>query len=148
MLATVDVAATLAFFAAGLIAAARVRLDVVGSFAVAGVSAIGSGTLRDLLLDRWPFFWVEHAHWLWWMLGLTLLAMRTLRARHVQTLQRAILWPDTLGLGLFAAGGTQVALAVGMPAIVAGLMGSMTAVCGGVVRDMACARRRVLSRAG
>jgi uncharacterized membrane protein YeiH len=135
----IEMVATLAFFVAGLITAARKRLDAVGSFAVAGVSAFGGGTLRDLLLDRRPFFWVEHAHWLWWLLALTLLAMRFLRQRHVEPTQRAIQWPDTLGLGLFAASGTQVALDAGMPALVATLMGTMTAVCGGVVRDIACA---------
>ena len=139
LLVVVEVVGTLAFFAAGLITASRKRLDAVGSFAVAGVSAFGGGTLRDLLLDRRPFFWVENAHWLWWMMGLTLLAMRLLRSRHVESTQRLIQWPDTLGLGLFAAIGTQIALQAGMPGIIAALMGTMTAVCGGVVRDSACA---------
>lgn len=139
LLIAIEVLGTLAFFTAGLITAARKRLDAVGSFAVAGVSAFGGGTLRDLLLDRRPFFWVENAHWLWWMMGLTLLAMRVLHPRHVESTERAILWPDTLGLGLFAASGTQIALHAGMPGIIAALMGTMTAVCGGVVRDIACA---------
>ena len=135
----IEVVGTLAFFAAGLLTAARKRLDVVGSFAVAGVSAFGGGTLRDLLLDRRPFFWVDNADWLWWMLALTLLAMRFLDGRHVATTRKAIQWPDALGMGLFAASGTQIALAAGMPPLIAVLMGTMTAVCGGVVRDIACA---------
>lgn len=135
----VEAAGTLAFFVAGLIVAARKRLDAVGSFSVAVVSAFGGGTLRDLMLDRRPFFWVEHGLWLWLMLALTLLAMRFLRPRQIESARRAIQWPDTLGLGLFAANGTQIALDTGMPALVAVLMGAMTAVCGGVVRDIACA---------
>lgn len=135
----IEVAGTLAFFIAGLLTAARKRLDAVGSFSVACLSAFGGGTMRDLLLDRRPFFWVDHADWLWGLLLLTLLAMRYLDRRHVATTQRAIQWPDALGLGLFAASGTQIALAAGMPALIAVLMGTMTAACGGVLRDIACA---------
>ncbi|EGJ12030.1 MULTISPECIES: trimeric intracellular cation channel family protein [Rubrivivax] len=136
---TIEVAGTLAFFIAGLLTAARKRLDAVGSFSVACLSAFGGGTMRDLLLDRRPFFWVHNADWLWGLLLLTLLAMRYLDRRHVATTQRAIQWPDALGLGLFAASGTQIALAAGMPALIAVLMGTMTAACGGVLRDIACA---------
>lgn len=135
----IEVAGTFAFFVAGLIVAVRKRLDAVGSFSVAVVSAFGGGTLRDLMLDRRPFFWVDHSLWLWLMLGLTLLAMRFLRARHFESARRAIEWPDTLGMGLFAANGAQIALDTGMPQLVAALMAAMTAVCGGVVRDIACA---------
>ena len=135
----IEAAGTLAFFVAGLIVAVRKRLDAVGSFSVAVVSAFGGGTLRDLMLDRRPFFWVEHSLWLWLALGLTLLAMRLLRGHHFESARRIIQWPDTLGMGLFAASGTQMALDAGMPALVAALMGAMTAVCGGVLRDIACA---------
>ena len=108
-------------------------------FAVgAGLAAFGGGTLRDVLLDRRPFFWVEQAHWLWVLLALCVLAMAFLRQRHLALTERAMLWPDALGLGLFAASGTQVALASGMPAIVAVLMGVMTASFGGVLRDIVC----------
>jgi uncharacterized membrane protein YeiH len=64
--------------------------------------------------------------------------MLFLRARHFEPTERAMQWPDALGLGLFAAGGTQVALAMQMPAIVAVLMGMVTAVFGGVLRDVVC----------
>ncbi|PTT83857.1 hypothetical protein DBR42_15600, partial [Pelomonas sp. HMWF004] len=67
--AAVEVAATLAFALSGLLAGARKQLDAVGLCVVAGLSAFGGGTLRDVLLDRRPFFWVEHADWLWALLG-------------------------------------------------------------------------------
>lgn len=57
----IEAAATLAFAISGLIEAARKRLDAVGVVMVAGLAAFGGGTLRDVLLDRRPFFWVEHA---------------------------------------------------------------------------------------
>lgn len=134
----IEAAATLAFALSGLIEAARKRLDAVGVCVVAGLAAFGGGTLRDILLDRRPFFWVEHAVWLWSLLAVCIAAMFFLRARHFALTERAMQWPDALGLGLFTATGTQIALAASMPAIVAVLMGVVTAVFGGVLRDIVC----------
>jgi uncharacterized membrane protein YeiH len=134
----IEAAATLAFAISGLIEAARKRLDAVGVVMVAGLAAFGGGTLRDVLLDRRPFFWVEHAGWLWLLLALCVAAMLFLRDRHFALTERAMQWPDALGLGLFTATGTQIALGASMPPIVAVLMGMMTAVFGGVLRDIVC----------
>ena len=134
----VEAVATIAFALSGLLEAARKRLDAVGVCVVAGLAAFGGGTLRDVLLDRRPFFWVAHADWLWGLLALCIGAMFFLRARHFAVTERAMQWPDALGLGLFTASGTQVALGAGMPAIVAVLMGMVTAVFGGVLRDIVC----------
>lgn len=134
----VEVAATVAFALSGLIEAARKRLDAVGVVVVAGLAAFGGGTLRDLLLDRRPFFWVQHALWLWLVLALCIAAMLFMRARHFAPTERAMQWPDALGLGLFCASGTQVALGAGLPALAAVLMGMVTAVFGGVLRDIVC----------
>jgi uncharacterized membrane protein YeiH len=134
----IEALATIAFALSGLLAAARKRLDAVGVVVVAGLAAFGGGTLRDILLDRRPFFWVTHADWLWALLALCIGAMLFMRARHFGVTERAMQWPDALGLGLFTAGGTEIALANGMPAIVAVLMGMVTAVFGGVLRDIVC----------
>ena len=138
VLTAIEATAVIAFALSGLLEAARKRLDAVGMCVVAGLAAFGGGTLRDVLLDRRPFFWVEHAAWLWVLLALPIGAMLFLRARHFAPTERAMQWPDALGLGLFTAGGTQVALEAGMPAIVAVLMGVVTAVFGGVLRDIVC----------
>ena len=138
LLQVVEAGATVAFALSGLLEAARKRLDAVGVCMVAGLTAFGGGTLRDVLLDRRPFFWVEHATWLWALLALCIAAMIFLRARHFAPTARAMQWPDALGLGLFSASGTQIALAQGQPAIVAALMGVVTAVFGGVLRDIVC----------
>ena len=82
-LIVVEAAGTLAFALSGLIEAARKRLDAVGVCLVAGLTAFGGGTLRDVLLDRRPFFWVEHAGWLWALLVVCALIMLFLRARHL-----------------------------------------------------------------
>lgn len=134
----IEMAATFAFALSGLIAGARKKMDVVGLCIVSGVSAFGGGTLRDMLLDRRPFFWVENSHWLWILISICFLAMFFMRERHFDLTEKAIQIPDALGLGLFTALGTQIALELGMPAIVAVLMGMMTAVFGGVLRDICC----------
>lgn len=134
----VEAAATLAFAVSGLLEAARKRLDPVGVCIVAGLAAFGGGTLRDVLLDRRPFFWVEHAGWLWVLLAVCVVAMAWMRRGHVVLTHRAMQWPDALGLGLFSASGTEIALSQGQPAIVAVLMGVITAAFGGVLRDIVC----------
>ena len=134
----VEVAANLAFALSGLFAGIRKRLDVVGLSVVTGLAAFGGGTLRDVLLDRRPFFWVEHPNWLWILIVLGVAAIFFLRSGHFEFTERAIQWPDAVGLGLFAASGTQLALAQNMPAIVAVLMGVVTATFGGILRDVVC----------
>ena len=138
LLTVVEAGATLAFALSGLLEAARKRLDAVGVCLVAGLAAFGGGTLRDVLLDRRPFFWVVHSEWLWALLALCVVAMAFLRARHFAPTERAMQWPDALGLGLFSASGTQLALAQDLPGIVAVLMGVITATFGGVLRDIVC----------
>jgi uncharacterized membrane protein YeiH len=134
----VEAGATLAFALSGLLEAARKRLDAVGVCLVAGLAAFGGGTLRDVLLDRRPFFWVAHSEWLWALLALCIGAMAFLRVRHFAPTEKAMQWPDALGLGLFSASGTQLALAQDLPGIVAALMGMITATFGGVLRDIVC----------
>jgi uncharacterized membrane protein YeiH len=134
----VELAATAAFALSGLMEAARKKLDAVGICVVAFLTAFGGGTLRDLLLDQRPFFWVQHVGVLWGVLALCVLAMLFMRHRHFELTEKAIQWPDALGLGLFAATGLHHALDAGMPALVAVMMGLVTGVFGGVLRDMVC----------
>ena len=110
-----EVAATVAFALSGVMMAARKRFDAVGVCVVAFVSAFGGGTLRDLLLDQRPFFWVRHTEFVWGILLLSLAAMLFMRQRHFQPTERAMLLPDAIGLGLFPAVGVDIATAVGMP---------------------------------
>ncbi|MAM88331.1 MAG: hypothetical protein CME36_13590 [unclassified Hahellaceae] len=135
---TVELAGTFAFALSGLLKGARKRLDPVGVCVVAFLAAFGGGTLRDLLLDRRPFFWVQHVELLWAVIVLCVLAMLLMRQRHLAVTEKAIQWPDALGLGLFAATGVHLALDDQMPMLVAVLMGIATGVFGGVLRDIVC----------
>lgn len=134
----VELSATAAFALSGVLEGARKRLDAVGVCVVGFLAAFGGGTLRDLLLDQRPFFWVRHVEMLWGVLALCVLAMLFLRARHFAPTERAMQWPDALGLGLFTATGVHQALLLDMPSLVAVLMGLITGVFGGVLRDVVC----------
>jgi len=126
----------LAFAASGLLAGATKRLDAVGVAVIAFLTAFGGGTLRDLLLDRGPFFWVANEGWVWAVIVLAIVGPAVLRSRHIEPTAKAMQWPDAIGLGLFAASGTQIALDSGASALVATLMGVVTAAFGGMIRDI------------
>ena len=135
-----ELAATLAFALSGAMTGARSRLDFVGVSAVVFLTAFGGGTLRDILLDVRPFFWVRHVEYLWGVLVLTAAAMLFMRKHHFEPTERAIQLPDAIGLGLFAAVGVDLARIHGMPTLVAVMMGVVTPVFGGVLRDLVCNR--------
>ncbi|RYF65706.1 MAG: trimeric intracellular cation channel family protein, partial [Comamonadaceae bacterium] len=89
-------------------------------------------------LDQRPFFWIRHTGFVWGILALCVGAMLFMRQRHFEPTQRAMLVPDAIGLGLFAAVGVDIATAVGMEPIIAVMMGVITGAFGGVLRDVLC----------
>jgi uncharacterized membrane protein YeiH len=131
-----EIVGTLAFALSGLIEAARKKLDLVGMAMVSGLAAFGGGTLRDVLLDRRPFFWFENDIWVWIIIAICLGSLLFMRSRHLEPTERAMQWPDAIGLGAFTAGGTQLALNAGVPAVISVIMGVLTAIFGGVLRDI------------
>jgi uncharacterized membrane protein YeiH len=138
LLTVIEVAGTLAFAISGLMAAARKRMDVVGVAAVSFFAAFGGGTLRDVLLDRRPFFWVQHEEYVWIVLALAIVGTLWLRAVELSPSARPMLWADALGLGLFAGSGAGTAAELGQSTIICALMGVVTGVFGGVMRDLLC----------
>ena len=131
-----EIIGTVAFGASGLIAAARKKLDMVGVVLLVLVTAFGGGTLRDILLDRHPFFWMQNEIWIWLLAFLAIATQFLVKARNVELSARAIDWPDAIGLGVFAASGTQIALTAGHSALIASIMGVITAAFGGLIRDV------------
>ena len=131
-----EVLGVIAFALSGVIEAARKHFDLVGVVMVGFITAFGGGTLRDVLLDRRPFFWVEQEFWVWVLIGLAFTLPFFFKARHIEFTEKAILIPDAIGLGIFAAGGTHLALETGASPLIAVLMGVITAVVGGILRDV------------
>ena len=135
-LITLEALGVLAFALSGIMEAARKQFDLVGVVMIGAVTAFGGGTLRDVLLDRRPFFWVEQEFWVWALILVGLTLPFFFRATHIALTEKAILIPDAVGLCIFAAGGTHLALVAGMSPMIAVLMGVITAVVGGVLRDV------------
>jgi uncharacterized membrane protein YeiH len=125
-----------AFALSGIIEAARKQFDLVGVVMVGAIAAFGGGTLRDVLLDRRPFFWVEQEAWVWALIVAGLALPFFFRARHIEFTEKAMMVPDAFGLAIFAAGGTHIALVTGQSPLIAVLMGVITAVVGGILRDV------------
>jgi uncharacterized membrane protein YeiH len=130
--------AIFAYAISGLIEARKRRLDAVGAFLVALATAFGGGTVRDVLLSRRPFYWVEHQDYVIIIFALALTAPMFLRLTTRLFDQRALLVADAIGLGLFSISGTSIALDAQMPAFTAALMGVVTGVFGGIIRDVLC----------
>ncbi len=126
------------FAASGLIAGLRKKLDLVGVSIVGGLTAFGGGTLRDILLDRRPFFWVEHSYWLWVIIALTIVSIWFIKNKHLVYTEKMIQLPDAMGLALATILGTQIALQFDMPLVVAILLGVISATFGGALRDIVC----------
>jgi uncharacterized membrane protein YeiH len=124
------------FAASGALAAGRKRFDWIGVGVIAVVTAIGGGTLRDLLLDRHPIFWIADPAYLWVVLGSAVATL--LYARRRPPPASALLVADALGLALFTISGAQVAEQQGLPPVIVVTMGAITGAAGGVLRDVLC----------
>jgi len=132
----IEFVAVLAAAFSGFAEARNKKMDPVGVFTVAFITAFGGGTLRDVLLDRRPFFWVQHQHYIVLILVLTLIATPLLRlARRVVPMTLFVI-ADAIGLGFFSIAGVSVANELGSPPIIAAMMGVVTGVFGGVLRDV------------
>jgi uncharacterized membrane protein YeiH len=136
LLLSIEALGVIAFALSGIIEAARKKFDLVGIVMVGAIAAFGGGTLRDVLLDRRPFFWVEQEFWIWALIVAAVVLPFFFKARHIDLSEKAMLVPDAFGLGIFAAGGTHLALVAGQTPLVSVLMGVITAVAGGILRDV------------
>ena len=137
VLLVLEAAAVLASAIAGMIVAAQRRMDVVGAFALASVNAFGGGTVRDLLLDNRPFYWMQHWGFLLAILLVCVPFVYSARAyRLASDVQKRSVQIDAIGLALFTVAGVGIALTKGTPLLVAALMGVVTGTMGGVMRDV------------
>lgn len=138
MTTLIELLAVIASATYGVLLARQHRMDFVGVFSVACIVAFGGGTLRDVLLDRHPLFWIREEHYpvivFVLALGLSFLPRIPRRAEQALTL------PDALGLGLFTVVGVNAALDSGTSLFVAALFGVITGTFGGVIGDVVCNR--------
>lgn len=134
-----DMAGVVVFALSGVVIACRSRMDPFGMLVLAAVTGIGGGTLRDLVLGVRPVFWVADPTYLWVILatvGLSIIGFH-----YIHRLSRVFLpVADAFGLALFTVIGAHKALQLEAPGVVAVLMGLLTGVAGGMVRDILARR--------
>lgn len=129
----------------GVLEAERKQMDLVGAVMVATATALGGGTLRDVLLDR-QVFWIADEVYL--ASGIVVAIATFFWARRRRISPQLFLYPDAIGLALFSIVGTQVALQLHAPWLTASLMGVITGVFGGVLRDVFCNQVPLVFMAG
>ena len=136
-LRAVETAAVVLSALSGIIVAARKHMDLVGSYSLASVTAFGGGTVRDVLLDRRPLFWVTYWQYLVVVLALCIVVVYSRRAYESASRgERRFHVVDAFGLALFGISGSHLAVQHEMPLFVAILYGVMTASVGGILRDV------------
>jgi uncharacterized membrane protein YeiH len=133
LIAVLDYAAVFVFALTGALVASRAQLDVVGFIFLACLTATGGGTIRDLLLDRDPF-WIRDPAILMVASGAAVLIFFT--AHLAESRYRLLLWLDAAALSVAVAAGVGVALAEEQPAAIVLLMGVVTGTFGGMLRDV------------
>ena len=144
MLTFIYLVAIIAEGMSGALAAGRRSMDVFGVAVIAFVTALGGGTVRDVILGRFPVGWTQHPEYV----GLVIAAglATTLIARHMHRLRRLFLMLDALGLVAFSLIGCSVALELGYPGVVVVMAGMITGISGGILRDVLCNQVPVVFR--
>ncbi|WP_028117791.1 trimeric intracellular cation channel family protein [Ferrimonas senticii] len=132
-----DLFGTVVFAISGALAAGRLRMDPFGVLVLAGVTAVGGGTVRDAILGATPVFWITDTTYVWLIAATATLVMLMVRCPR-RLSGRWFQVADAFGLAVFTVIGAQKALAFGAEPIIAVMMGTMTGVMGGLIRDVLC----------
>lgn len=132
------------FAVSGSLAAGKKRMDVFGVIVLGLVTALGGGTLRDTLLDAGAVFWIQNRVYL--LVAVTSSLLTFIAARIISIPWHGLLVSDALGLAVFMAIGTDKALAINGSPGVAMVMGVMTGVAGGMMRDVLSAEVPLILR--
>ena len=141
---TIDILGTIAFAISGVLVAMNKRMDPFGVFIIAFVTAVGGGTLRDLLIGSTPVFWMTEMTFIYVIVGATFTAV--LFRNQIKHLRKSLFLFDTIGIGLYTVIGIEKGLNAGLHPIVCIALGTMSACFGGVIRDILCNEIPVIFR--
>ena len=131
---TLDIIGTFVFAISGMLAASQKKLDLFGAAVIAFVTAIGGGTIRDLLIGNTPVGWMKDLNYL--VCILVAVPVSFLFRSYILKLRKTMFLFDTIGIGLFTILGLKTTLSIGLSPIIALMMGTVSAVFGGVLRDV------------
>ena len=130
-----DMAGVFVFAASGALTAANKKMDIFGFIVIAMITAVGGGTLRDVILDV-PVFWLSQSTYVWITLSAAVLTFIFTQAFHKG--QVLFLWFDAIGLAVFCVLGAAKTFAITNDPTIAVMMGVVSAVVGGMIRDIIC----------
>jgi uncharacterized membrane protein YeiH len=139
-----DLFGVAAFAVSGALTAGRKSMDLFGVIVVAAITAVGGGTVRDVLLGERPIFWIEDPTYL--IVIFAAAAATLIYGRFLTPPRASLLVADALGLAVFTVIGAQTAYVTGVPGLIVVLMGTITGVAGGVMRDVLCAEVPLILR--
>lgn len=134
LISFLDYASVIVFAITGALVASRAQLDLVGFAFIACLTAVGGGTIRDLLLDRNPIFWIAEPAYLGTAATSALITFFT--AHLLESRLRTIIWLDSFALAVAVAAGAGVALSLEQGPVIVILMGIVTGCMGGLMRDV------------
>ncbi|PCI06337.1 MAG: hypothetical protein COB81_00890 [Flavobacteriaceae bacterium] len=131
-----DILGTAAFAISGALVAMNKRLDPFGVFIIAFVTAVGGGTMRDMLTGRLPVGWMNDINYMYTILIATLFAI--VFRKRLRFWSKTFFLFDTIGIGVFTIIGTEIGVKAGFHPVISIALGTMTACFGGVTRDILC----------
>lgn len=130
----IDILGTFAFAISGALVASKKNFDLFGVIIIAFVTAVGGGMLRDLLINAHPVNWIEDLNYVWTILIAVLCTF--LFKSKIEPLSKTLFLFDTIGIGVFTLLGVQKGLSYELHPFIALIMGMISAVFGGVIRDV------------
>ena len=139
-----DLLGTVAFAISGVLVAMDKRLDLFGVFIIAFVTAVGGGTLRDLLIGNTPVAWMLESTYIITIIGTVILAI--IFREKIRYLLKSLFLFDTLGIGLYTMVGIEKGLNADLLPVMCIILGTITASFGGVIRDILCNEIPVIFR--
>lgn len=129
-----DLTGTFVFAISGMLAASGKKFDIFGASIIALVTAVGGGTIRDILIGSQPVGWLQDLNYIF-VIGAGVVTSYFFK-RHIIGFRKTMFLFDTIGIGLFTILGLQKTLDFGLSPVIAVMMGSVSAVFGGVLRDI------------
>lgn len=140
----IDLIGTMAFAISGVLTAFNKKLDAFGVFIIAFVTAVGGGTLRDILIGRTPVGWMRDINYVYVIVLGYFIAL--IFRKKLNKLRKSLFLFDTIGLGVFTLIGLEKGIEINLHPVICIALGTMTACFGGVIRDILCNEIPVIFR--
>lgn len=144
MFYTIDILGTIAFAISGVLVALNKKMDPFGILIIAFVTAVGGGTLRDILIGDTPVSWMQNLTFTYVIIGSSVFAV--LFKNKIDYLRKSLFLFDTIGIGLYTVVGVEKGVSADLHPIICIALGTISACFGGVIRDILCNEIPVIFR--